>query len=180
MGNRWRRLVAEATRFLAVGGLATIVAAVLFNVLAHGVGLMDHALLEGHPIWAYVVANVVGMGISYRGTRSWAFRHRPTTHADGGRTAFVIINVLTMTLPIGCLWTTRHLLGLADPISDNVSANVVGLALGVGARFWLFRTFVFTHPDRAAGSGEPLLSEAPTGSARHVPAVAPAVGAAEG
>ena len=28
-------------------------------------------------------------------------------------------------------------------ISDNVSANVIGLGLGTAARFWVFRRFVF-------------------------------------
>jgi putative flippase GtrA len=86
------------------------------------------------------------MVISYRGSRNWAFRDRPPRQADGGRLAFVTINVATMSLPIGCLWISRNLLGLDDPISDNVSANVIGLAMGLVARFFLFRRFVFRRP----------------------------------
>jgi hypothetical protein len=51
-----------------------------------------------------------------------------------------------MTLPIGCLWISRNVMGLDDPLSDNISANVIGLAMGLGARFYLFRTFVFRRP----------------------------------
>ncbi|WP_344732304.1 GtrA family protein [Nocardioides fonticola] len=148
MGERWRRVIAEAGRFLAVGGVATIVAFVLFNGLAHGFrpGQGEEALLADRPILAYVIANSIGMIVSYHGARYWAFRDRPTDHADGGRTAFVVVNIVTMGLPILCLWISRNVLGLDDPVSDNIAANVVGLALGVASRFWIFRTFVFRRP----------------------------------
>lgn len=146
MGDRWQRLLTEAGRFLAVGGLATIVALLIFNALVHGFNTGEHALLADQPILAFIIANTAGMFISYRGTRSWAFRERPTQHADGGRSAFVVINVVTMGIPILCLAVSRDLLGLDDPFSDNISANVIGLVLGVAARFWLFRTFVFKRP----------------------------------
>jgi len=146
MGSRWQRLVAEASRFVAVGGVATLVALILFNLLVHGFNTAHKALLDDHVILAYVIANTVGMVISYRGTRSWAFRDRPPRHPDGGRAAFVIINVATMSLPIGCLWISRSVLGLDDPYSDNLSANVIGLSMGLVARFYLFRTFVFRRP----------------------------------
>ena len=93
-----------------------------------------------------MLANTVGMVVSYRGSRNWAFRDRPPRHADGGRMAFVVINLATMPLPIGCLWISRNVLGLDDPFSDNISANVIGLLLGLAARFYLFRTFVFRRP----------------------------------
>ena len=59
---------------------------------------------------------------------------------------FVVINLVTMLLPIGCLAFSRNVLGRDDPISDNISANVIGLFLGLVARFYLFRTFVFRRP----------------------------------
>ena len=146
MGSRWQRLLSEASRFLAVGGVATLVALILFNFLVHGFNTEHKALLDQHVIWAYVIANTVGMAISYRGARNWAFRDRPPRHADGGRAAFVVINVVTMALPIGCLFISRNAMGLDDPLSDNISANVIGLSLGLTARFYLFRTFVFRRP----------------------------------
>lgn len=146
MGSRWQRVVAEAGRFLAVGGVATLVALVIFNALVHGFNTDHRPLLADHVIWAYVIANTVGMAISYRGARNWAFRDRPPRHADGGRTAYVVINVATMALPIGCLAISRNVLGLDDPYSDNISANVIGLFLGLIARFYLFRTVVFRRP----------------------------------
>ncbi len=149
------RLLAEAGRFLTVGGLATVVALVIFNGLVHGLGTGNRAVLGDRPVLAYVLANTVGMVISYRGARSWAFRDRPPLQADGGRTAYVLINLVTMSLPIACLMISRDVLGLDDPVSDNIAANVIGLALGLGARFYLFRRFVFPRPTSWPAAGSP-------------------------
>jgi hypothetical protein len=47
---------------------------------------------------------------------------------------------------VGCLAFSRNVLGLDDPISDNLSANVVGLFLGLVSRFYLFRVVIFRSP----------------------------------
>ena len=136
-------MAGEIWRYLAVGLGATIVSFILFNGLVHGFNTADFAPLNGYPLTGYVLANLVGTAISYRGTRSWAFRHRTTTHLDGGRTAFVAISVGTMAIPLACLWISRNVMGLDDPLSDNIAANVIGLALGNAARFVLTRQLVF-------------------------------------
>lgn len=148
MGQRWQRFAGEVSRFLAVGLVATIVAIVLFNLLVHGFNTADFAPLNDHPELAYLIANGVGMVISFNGTKQWAFRDREARHADGGVMAYVGINLLTMLIPVACLWVSRNPLGLDDPISDNISANVIGLLLANAARFVLFRQFVFPRPDR--------------------------------
>src|SRR6478735_11392711 len=146
MSDRTQRFIAEVGRFLAVGGAATIVALIIFNLLVHGFNTGDHALLGDEPIAAFVFANSVGMGVSYYGSRHWAFRDRPPVTSDGGLMSFVAINLLTMLIPIACLAISRDVLGLDDPLSDNVSANMIGLVLGLTARFHLFRRFVFRGP----------------------------------
>ena len=147
MTSRTRRLAGEIWRYLAVGLAATIVAILLFNLLVHGY-FFDWAPLNQDPVTGYVIANLVGMVVSYRGTRSWAFQHRDTNHPDGGRTAYLVINTATMGIPMACLWISRNAMGLDDPISDNISANVVGLALANITRFVLTRQLVFgVKPD---------------------------------
>ena len=89
------------------------------------------------------------MLVSYRGSRSWAFRDREVVGAAGGRIAFFVINTLTMAIPLVCLATSRYALGPDDAFADNVSANVIGLGLGTAARFWAFRRYVFLHPREA-------------------------------
>lgn len=146
MGERWGRFGAEVGRFLTVGLVATIVALVIFNLLVHGFGAFDAAPLNSLPELAYVLANGVGMVISFQGTRSWAFRDREARHADGGLSAFVAINLVTMLIPMSFLWVSRNLLGLDDPLSDNIAANVIGLLFANAARFFLFRHYVFPNP----------------------------------
>lgn len=133
-------------RFAAVGGAATLVAFLIFNFLVHGLFVLDDPWLGDHPTLSYVIANTVGMWISYQGTKAWAFKHRESAHPDGGVSMYVLINVVTMLLPLACLWFSRHVLGLSDPLSDNIAANVVGLNLGTVARFYLFRRLVFAVP----------------------------------
>ena len=58
MGSRWHRIFTEAYRFLAVGGLATVVAVVIFNFLVHGFHTGWDALLSGQPYLAFVIANL--------------------------------------------------------------------------------------------------------------------------
>ena len=146
MGERWHRFAAEVGRFLAVGFVATVVALILFNLLVHGFNTGSFAPLNNQPELAYVIANGVGMVISYHYTKVWAFQHRETRMADGGVAAYVTINLLTMLIPITCLWFSRNVLGLDDPVSDNISANLVGLGLANAARFFLFRGLVFRRP----------------------------------
>ena len=93
-----------------------------------------------------MLANFVGMVISYRLSRYWTFKHRPPQHADGGRTAYFVINTVTMIIPMACLWFSRNVLGLDDPVADNLAGVVIGQLLGQAARFYLFREYVFQKP----------------------------------
>ena len=101
MGRRMQHFLGEVTKFLTVGGLATLVAFVLFNALVHGYFAGPGPLNE-QPILAFVLANTVGMLVSYRGSRSWAFRHRETVGAAGGRVAYFVINTASMGIPLAC------------------------------------------------------------------------------
>ena len=147
MGYRWERFLSEGAKFLTVGGLATLVSFLIFNGLVHGY-LGGPGPMHDDPLVAFVIANTVGMLVSYRGSRSWAFRNREAVGVAGGRLAFFVINIVSMVVPLGCLAFTRYVLGLADPIADNIAANVVGLSLGTMARFWAIRRFIFLSPAR--------------------------------
>ena len=141
-----RQVIREVLSFMAVGGLSTLVSFTIFNFLAHGLYLTSHPWLGAHPITSFILANLAGMVVSYRLSRYWTFRHRPPVHADGGRLAFFAINLATLPLAIGCLWFSRNVLHLTDPIADNLAGNVIGQLMGQAARFYLFRTYVFRKP----------------------------------
>lgn len=144
MGARLRRLGAEAAKFSAVNVVATAVALVLFNVMAHGIpGIHTPGPLNGWPLTAWFLANCVGMGISFYGSRSYAFKHRKPSGPGGGALIYVAINLASFVIPMACLWITRNVLGWDSVLADNVSANLVGAFLGMLTRFWAFRRFVF-------------------------------------
>lgn len=147
MGLRLQRVLSEGAKFLTVGGVATLVAFVLFNGLVHGY-LGGPGPMHDDPLVAFVIANTVGMVVSYRGSRSWAFRDRSAVGVAGGRLSFFVINIVSMVIPLACLSFTRYVLGLTDPVADNVAANVVGLGLGTLARFWAIQRFIFLSPAR--------------------------------
>ncbi|CAI9416577.1 hypothetical protein HIDPHFAB_02807 [Nocardioides sp. T2.26MG-1] len=133
-------------RFLAVGGLATLVSLLGFNALAHGL-LIHRAPMRDQPVLAYVAANVVAGLVAYLGLRLWAFSHRDVSGPGAGVMRFFALGAVTMLIPTACLAVSRYVLGLSGIWADNVSANVVGLALGTATRFWVFRRYVFvTEP----------------------------------
>lgn len=146
MPSRLPHIVVEIGRFMVSGGLSTLSSFVVFNFLAHGLYLTSDPWLKAHAIAAFILANLVGMVVSYRLSRNWTFRHRPPVHADGGRTAFFLINLVTLPLAVGTLWFSRHVLGLSDPFSDNLFGTVIGALIGQIARFYLFRKYVFRQP----------------------------------
>lgn len=145
MGRRLSRLAGEVAKFLTVGGVATLVAFVIFNGLVHGY-LGGPGPMHEQPLGAFVLANMVGMVVSYRGSRSWAFRHREAVGPAGGWFAFFVINMVSMAIPLICLTVSRYGFHLTDPFSDNIAANGIGLALGTAARFWAIRRFIFLNP----------------------------------
>src|SRR3954470_14314927 len=126
--------IVEAGRFMAVGAVSTAVAIVLYNWLAYAPYDL-WSPLDGHLTWAYVVSHGVGMLVSYELSRRWTFRQRSGTKAGEGFLSYAVINILTMTtIPLACLWFSRHVLGLTSQLEDNLAANFVGLLLSQVAR----------------------------------------------
>ena len=58
---------------------------------------------------------------------------------------FFGLNAVGLTIALSCLGISHYLLGFTSPLADNISANVVGMALGTVFRFWAYRRFVFTE-----------------------------------
>lgn len=146
MGTRLRRLSGEVARFSAVNVAATAVSLVLFNLITHGFKGWFDGPLNDHVITAYLLANSVGMFVSFYGSRHYAFRHRHAAGLGGGMPHYVAINLASFVIPVTCLWLTRNVFGWDTIYADNMSANVVGALLGNAFRFWAFRTFVFKRP----------------------------------
>jgi putative flippase GtrA len=61
-----------------------------------------------------------------------------------------VLNGVGLLISVGCLWFSHYALGLTSPLADNISANVVGLALGTMFRFWSYRRWVFPEDPEEA------------------------------
>ncbi len=161
-----QRYAGELARFGSVGALAYVVDVGVFNLLRFGPG----ELLGHKPLTAKVVAVAVAMVVSYVGNRYWTFSDRKTERPVREMVAFVLVNGVGMLAAVGCLWFSHYVLGLTSALADNISANVVGLALGTAIRFVAYRSVVFTGGGGAAPSTEePVPSPLTGGEALAVP-----------
>jgi hypothetical protein len=61
------------------------------------------------------------------------------------------LNVVGLAMAEACLAFSYYVLGYHGQVATNISANVVGLALGTLFRFWAYKRFVFLHPEAVAG-----------------------------
>ena len=145
----------EFAKFGIVGLIALVVDIGIFNILRFAGG---EGPLYDKPLTAKVVSVVVATFVSYLGNRYWSFRHRGRTRMRREVPLFFLLNGIAMLIAVACLWLSHYVLGLDNAIADNVSANVVGLALGTAFRFWSYRRFVF--PAIPAGTAEHELAEA--------------------
>ncbi|WGL51667.1 GtrA family protein [Nocardioides sp. BP30] len=181
--SRVSRIVGEAGRFMAVGAVSTAVAVLLYNWLAYEPYRL-WSPLHRHITTAYIVSHAVGMLVSYELSRRWTFKERADRKPGEGFLSYAVINIITMiTIPVGCLWFSRHVLDLQSGLADNISGNVVGLLISQVARFYLFRRFVFHRPihyievyddpsvlpGAAEGSGVGVLTEEPTAPSTGAP-----------
>lgn len=140
----WRRLRAllrEITKFGVVGIVALVVDVGLFNILRFAGG---EGPMYDKPLTAKAVSVIVATTVAYIGNRYWTFRHRGRTHTVAREyVLFVVLNGVAMGIALGCLWFSHYALGLDSALADNISANVVGLALGTMFRFWSYHKWVF-------------------------------------
>jgi putative flippase GtrA len=139
-------LVHEVAKFGVVGIVALVVDVGLFNLLMFGGG---DGPLHGKPLTAKIVSVCVATTVAYFGNRYWTFRHRGRTSFGREYLLFFVLNGVGLAISVGCLWFSHYALGLTSALADNISANVVGLALGTMFRFWSYRRWVFPADDEA-------------------------------
>ncbi len=135
-----RAWIIEFIQYGLVGATAFVIDMGLFNLLQHG----PLGFLAGHPNIANAVAASVATVYSWIMNRVWTYRGR--TQENVGREAFLFFfaNVCGIGITQFCLLFTHHILGLNSPLADNISAYVVGFALGTAFRFVFYHYVVFT------------------------------------
>ncbi len=152
--QRMQGLFREMFKFGLVGGLGFVIDVSVFNVLRFA---GDPGLLEGKPLTAKGLSVAVATVFTYLGNRNWTWRDRARSGVRREVFLFFLLNGIGMLIAVGCLATSHYVMDLRSPLADNVSANVVGLALGMLFRFWGYRTFVF-KPQPASTDVSPATS----------------------
>lgn len=137
----WSSVLVYAVKFGIVGILGIVVDTGIFNLLRLGVFGTEGWWAQA--LGAKVISTSVAIVFNWLGNRYWTFRHQRHTHILREFVEFVAASMVGMFIALGCLWFTHHILGLNDLVSDNISANVVGLGLGTLARFVLYRYWVW-------------------------------------
>ena len=136
-------LVRELGAFGVVGLVAYLLDVCVFNVLRYA---GDPGVLEDRPLTAKAISVAVATLASYAGNRHWTWRHRNRGRVHREVTLFFVFNALGLGIALVCLAVSHYALGLTGALADNLSANVVGLVLATGFRFWGYRTHVFREP----------------------------------
>ncbi|WP_216853709.1 GtrA family protein [Phytoactinopolyspora halotolerans] len=137
---RMHRLIREGLKFAAVGGMGYVVDIGLFNALLFSGG---EGPLHDLPLVAKTISVTAATIVTYIGHRAWTFRHRTRIKHSRGYPLFFLFNGIGLGIALSCLWFSRYVLDLSGPLADNISANVVGLALGTLFRYWSYRTWIF-------------------------------------
>ena len=135
-----RAWITEFIQFGLVGATAFVIDMGLFNLLQHG----PLGVLAGHANTANAVAASIATIYSWIMNRVWTYRGR--TQENAGREAFLFFfaNVCGIGITQFCLLFSHHVLRLTSPLADNISAYVVGFALGTAFRFIFYHYVVFT------------------------------------
>ena len=128
----------EVFRFLLTGGLAYLVDVLVFNLLL---------LADVHHVVARVVSSVIAIGIAFVGSRYYTWAHRRSEHPGREYAMFFLLSALAAGIQVACLWISHDLMGFTSALADNISSNIIGMALAMVFRFLTFRSLVF--PDRS-------------------------------
>jgi putative flippase GtrA len=147
------RLLHEIAKFGVVGIGAFVIDIGLFNLLRFAGG---EGPMYDKPLTAKIVSVVAATTFAYFGNRYWTFRHRGRTSFGREYVLFFVLNGVGLAISVACLWFSHYALGLTSALADNISANVVGIALGTMFRFWSYRRWVF--PEDAAAADEAAVS----------------------
>lgn len=139
----WNGLLAYALKFGVVGLIGLVIDVTLFNLLRLGVFGDDNWAQSA--IGAKTISTSVAIIFNWLGNRYWTFRKHRRRNYVREFAEYVIVSIGGMAIALICLWVSHHLLGYTSLVADNISTNVVGLALGTAFRFVLYRYWVFGH-----------------------------------
>jgi putative flippase GtrA len=125
----------EVGRFAATGIVAFVVDVAVFNLVLLGLG--------GGPVTAKIVSSVAAITTAFLGSRYYTWADRPRRDPVRQYALFFLLSLIAAAIQILTIVVANDVLGFTGPVADNVSGNVVGMALATIFRFFSFRRYVF-------------------------------------
>ncbi len=133
------RLWREAAAFGIVGLINFGVDVGLFN-------LLRHTVFEDKPLTAKVLSTAVAATSSYFMNRHWTWRDKSRSGIGRELPLFLLLSAIGLGISTGCLAISHYALDFTSVLADNISANGIGLVLGMLWRFWSFKKWIFLAP----------------------------------
>lgn len=132
----------DAIGFGLVGLGGMVIDLVIFNALR--LGMLGPALsLTSKPLTASVISAGFAIVFNWAGGRFWVFRSRRRADVLREFAEYVLVALLGLGIGLATLAFTHYTLGATSLVADNISKNVIGLALGTVTRFLLLRFWVW-------------------------------------
>lgn len=131
------KLNSHISRFLGVGLLAYLINVGLFNFL------MITGILGHKPVTASVVSTLTSIIAAYYGNRFITFNGGDKELTERSWLKFFLVNLIALSFSALSLAFTHYVLGIRSLFIDNISANVVGIALGTIFRYYAYNKFIF-------------------------------------
>ena len=155
-----RQLFGQLARFGVVGLGGLVIDVGVFNLLRLTVLAPEE--VESGPIIAKVISTSLAIVFNWLGNRYWTFRSARRRQALREAIEFIAVSLAGSAISLLCLWISHYVLGYTSALADNISSNVIGLALGTAFRFVFYRWWVF-HPNRAATTAPTVETSTGTG-----------------
>jgi putative flippase GtrA len=136
----FQTLIHEIAKFGVVGAVAYVLTLVLSNWLHFGP-------LRLGPLTSLGIAMLVAATFSYFSNRHWTWRHRERTGLGREYGLFIVLSAIGLAITEVPVAISEYVLHLRSPLAYNLSANIIGTALGTAWRFWSFKRWVFLEPE---------------------------------
>ena len=139
----------EVMKFGTVGVINFFLDVAVFN-------LMRVELLPHKPVTCKVISSTIAAISSYFMNRHWTWRHRARTGVTRELPLFFVLTAVGVGITLACLGLSHYAFGLRSVLADNISANVIGLGIAMGWRFWSYKRWVFlpSDPEREEEAAE--------------------------
>ena len=157
----YRGLITYALKFGVVGLAGYAIDVGIFNFLRFS--HFDGGPWLHSPVGAKVVSVAVATIATWFGNRFWTFRDRRRANVVLELLEFSTIAALGMGITVACLYVSHYVLGYTSVLADNISANVVGLAIATTFRFLMYRFWLHGHHRTDSREGTAPVSQGAAG-----------------